>query len=66
MEITHLHPILLIILVILLVLIRYGFEKTVSRIFKSIPIERTSVQLFIRGFILIFFNIAVLALFGLL
>jgi membrane protease YdiL (CAAX protease family) len=66
MEITHLHPILLIILVILLALIRYAFEKMVSRIFKLIPIERTSVQLFTRGFILIFFNIAVLALFGLL
>jgi hypothetical protein len=66
MEIIHLHPILLIILVILLALIRYGFEKLVSRIFKLIPIERTSVQLFTRGVILIFFNIAVLALFSLL
>jgi membrane protease YdiL (CAAX protease family) len=66
MEITHLHPILLIILVILLALIRYAFEKMVSRIFKSIPIEQTSIQIFTRGFILIFFNIAVLALFGLL
>lgn len=66
MEIIHLHPFLLIVLVILLVLIRYGFEKMVSRIFKLIPIERTGVQLFTRGLILIFFNIAVLALFSLL
>jgi membrane protease YdiL (CAAX protease family) len=66
MKIIHLHPILLIILAILLALIRYVFEKMVSRIFKSIPIERTSVQIFTRGFILIFFNIGVLALFGLL
>ena len=66
MEIIHLHPFLLIVLVILLVLIRYGFKKMVSRIFKLIPIERTGVQLFTRGLILIFFNIAVLALFSLL
>ncbi len=66
MEITHLHPILLILVILLLVLIRYGFEKSIARIFKSIPIQRTSVQLFTRGFILIFFNIAVLVLFGLL
>ncbi|MDP1545150.1 MAG: CPBP family glutamic-type intramembrane protease [Anaerolineales bacterium] len=66
MEITRLHPILLIILVILLALIRYGFEKMVSRIFKSIPIERTGVQLFTRGLLLIFFNMSVLALFSLL
>jgi membrane protease YdiL (CAAX protease family) len=66
MEITHLHPILLIFVVILLVLIRYGFEKMVSRIFKSIPIERTSFILFTRGIILIFFNLVVLALFSLL
>ncbi len=66
MEITHLHPILLIILVILLVLIRYGFEKMGSHIFRSLPIERTSVQIFTRALILIFFNMAVLALFGLL
>jgi len=66
MEITHFHPILLIFVVILLVLIRYGFEKLISRIFKAIPIERTSVQLFTRGLILIFFNIAVLAIFSLL
>ena len=66
MDITQLHPAFLIIIVILLVLIRYGFEKIVSRIFKSIPVERPGVQLFARGFILIFFNIAVLTLFGLL
>jgi membrane protease YdiL (CAAX protease family) len=66
MELIHIDPTLLIILVILLGIIRYGFEKLLSRIFKSIPIERISAQLFIRGFILIFFNLAILALFGLL
>jgi hypothetical protein len=66
MEIIHLHPIFLIILIIVLSLTRYAFEKLISRIFKLIPIKRTSVQLFTRGLILIFFNIAVLALFSLL
>lgn len=66
MEIIHIHPILLIIFVIILTIIRYGFEKLVSRIFKTIPIKRTSVHLLIRGFILIVFNFAVLALFGLI
>lgn len=66
MVIIHIHPILLIIFVIILTIIRYGFEKLVSRIFKTIPIKRTSVHLLIRAFILIVFNFAVLALFGLI
>lgn len=66
MEITHFDPILLIILAIFLTLIRYTYEKIISRIFKSIPIEQTSVLLFIRGILLIFFNLAILALFSLL
>jgi hypothetical protein len=66
MDTTHLHPFILIGVVILLVLTRYGFERLISRVFKSIPIKRVGVQLLTRGFILVFFNFAVLALFGLL
>ena len=66
MDIINLNPILIGLLVLLVTLTRYGFERMVSHALKLIPIERTSVQLFVKGLILIVFNIAVLALFGLL
>jgi Type II CAAX prenyl endopeptidase Rce1-like len=66
MEITRFHPLVLIILIVLLTLIRYAFEKGISRLFKSISLTRTSILIFTRGIILIIFNIAVLAFCGLL
>ncbi|OGN92455.1 MAG: hypothetical protein A2Y88_03515 [Chloroflexi bacterium RBG_13_48_10] len=66
MEITHIPPLILIILVILLVILRYGFEKLVSRFFKLVSLKRTSPQIFVRAIILILFNLLVLAVFGLL
>ena len=45
----------LIIMVILLTLLRYFFEKLISRFFKRISLERTSIQIFTRAIIHIIF-----------
>lgn len=52
------------ILVVLLALVRYFFEKLISRIFKRISLERTGMQLFTRAIILILFNLIVLYTLG--
>ena len=56
----------LILMVILLTLLRYFFEKLISRFFKRISLERTSIQIFTRAIIHIVFNLVILAIFGLL
>lgn len=66
MEITQLNLLVIIILVVLLVLVRYGFEKLISSTFKRLSIKRTSIQIITRAIILILFNFVVLAIFGLL
>gem|GEM_PF-5401385 len=65
MAFFYFYPIVLIAIVILCLLIRYAFERIISRVFKSISIERTSILIFVRSFILIFFNVGNLILFGL-
>ena len=65
MNIIGFYPLLIIILVVLLVLIRYGFEKFISRFFRLVSLKRTSLQIFTRAIILILFNFLILAIFGL-
>jgi Type II CAAX prenyl endopeptidase Rce1-like len=55
-----------IIVVILMTVVRYLFEKLISYIFKRIHQERTSTTIFIRAIILIIFNLIVLKMFGFL
>jgi membrane protease YdiL (CAAX protease family) len=57
---------LLIVLIILAVLIRYTYEKLISKGFKQAGLERTSIQIFIRAILLVLFNLVILKLFGLL
>ncbi len=66
MEITSFTPWLIIFVVVLLVLLRYGFEKLVALFFKLVSLQNKSLQLFTRAIILTGFNLVILLIFSLL
>lgn len=65
MNITRLHPILLIIIIILMSLVRYWGERSISNGFRRLGVKRNGVQVFAKSVLLILFNTVVLALLGL-
>lgn len=65
MEITALHPVIIIVVIIVVALVRYAVEKAISSGYRRMGIERRGVQVFIKSVLLIIFNGLVLVLFGL-
>jgi membrane protease YdiL (CAAX protease family) len=55
-----------IAVVIFLTAIRYLFEKLLSRFFKVVRMDSTSVQIFTKSLVMVVFNLIILFLFGLL
>lgn len=66
MNISQLHPIVLIVIIVLAVLIRYGVERIISGGFKRLHVKRDGVKLFTKSILMIAFNGIVLVVFGLL
>ena len=66
MDITNMSLIIIILIVVGLVIIRYGFEKFLSRAFKSAVVKHIGLTLLLRANFLIAFNIALLIIFRLL
>jgi len=66
MDITNMSLIIIILIVVGLVIIRYGFEKLLSRAFKSAVVKYIGLTLLLRANFLIAFNIALLIIFRLL
>ena len=66
MSISHSNPILLIGIIALAVLVRYGVERIIGSGFTRLPVERKGIQLLTKSILMIAFNIIVLAVFGLL
>ena len=65
-ELSGFNPVVLIVLVVFVVLIRYGYERLISLALKALSIEITGLQIFIRSLLSILFNIGILLAFGLL
>jgi membrane protease YdiL (CAAX protease family) len=66
MDVTELSVWAQLGVVALMVVIRYLFERLISRLFKTAKIESTSVQIFTKSIVMVVFNVIILLLFGLL
>ena len=62
MNILQWHPLLLIVIIVLAVLVRYGVERIIASGFKR---QQNGVQLFTKSILMIVFNVIVLVVFGL-
>lgn len=53
-------------LVVFVSTVRYLFERLLSRLFKALKVDSTSIQIFTKSIVMIGFNVILLLLFGLL